>query len=96
MKVRLIVFALAFSLFACGGVHYVSEAPPEPRIEEPGPRPSPRQVWVPGYWHWQKGRYRWAQGQWLQIRPGRRWVPTFWHHSAKGWRFHPGFWEKAR
>ena len=95
MMGRNIVFALVFSLVACGGVHYITEAPPEPQVEERGERPSPNQVWVPGHWRWFKARYTWMTGDWLKIRPDHRWVPAYWHQSAKGWRFHPGFWEKA-
>jgi len=95
MKLRRPLILLVLLLTSCGGVYYMSEAPPEPQIEEPGERPSPNQVWVSGHWRFLKGEYTWQAGEWLQVQPGKRWIPAYWHKGSKGWRFFPGFWEKA-
>jgi hypothetical protein len=41
--------------------------------------PSPRHVFVPGYYRWQGNRYRWVDGYWA-VPPRHRaaWVPGYW------------------
>src|SRR6185369_3995170 len=39
-------------------------APPAPRVEVRVARPSPRHVWINGYWGWEGGRHVWFPGRW--------------------------------
>ena len=53
----------------------VVKPPPALRIEIPLPRPSPKHIWVPGYWTWQTDAYVWAPGVWmLPPEPNAVWV----------------------
>src|SRR6478672_7023287 len=42
----------------------VRVAPPAARVEVRVAAPSPRHVWIPGYWEWQGGRHVWIVGRW--------------------------------
>ena len=51
----------------------VRDAPPPPRAEVMLVRPSPRHVWIAGYWHWQGNRYGWVRGHWMLPPRERCW-----------------------
>ncbi|QXD15176.1 YXWGXW repeat-containing protein [Rhodocaloribacter litoris] len=71
----------------------VRKKPPKPRREKYRHRPSPRHVWIPGYWAWHRGRYVWKHGYWaLPPRPGAVWVATHWAPYRDGWVFVAGYW----
>ena len=38
--------------------------PPADQVEVRGTAPSPKHVWVHGYWHWAGGKYAWTPGYW--------------------------------
>ena len=38
--------------------------PPADQAEVQGPAPSPKHVWVNGYWHWAGRKYAWTPGYW--------------------------------
>lgn len=68
-------------------------APPPPRVEYVGPPPTAGYVWVPGFWNWEGGRYRWADGHWEAPRRGHHWVPHQWERDGDHWRMHDGHWD---
>ena len=41
-------------------VVYIETAPPAPRIEVISKRPTPKAIWIPGYWMWNGSKYVWA------------------------------------
>jgi hypothetical protein len=71
----------------------VRVAPLPVRVEERPVRPSPRYVWVPGYWNWVGGRHVWVAGVWM-LPPvtGQVWVEPSWIHVNEEWEFQPGHW----
>jgi hypothetical protein len=73
----------------------VVAAPPPPRREVivERERPSPRHVWVAGYWAWRGGRHVWVSGHWeLPPRPGMVWIAPRWEHRGGGYVFVSGRW----
>ena len=81
------VFALAMTAGAAqaGGGVFVQFGPPAPQREVIVVRPSPRHVYVPGYYRWNRGRYVWVRGYW--VRPPRyrnAWVPGYWNRQPRG------------
>src|SRR5678815_1743855 len=44
----------------------VNVAPPAPQQETQPPAPSPRHVWVPGFWQWNGSRHVWSGGHWTE------------------------------
>ena len=76
-------------------VMVVQEAPPPPREEIiiERERPSPRHVWINGYWGWREGRQAWVGGHWeLPPREHVVWVEPRWDHRANGYVFVAGSW----
>lgn len=72
---------------------YVRFGPPAPAREVVVVRPSPRHVWVPGYYRWHGGRYAWASGYWaVPPRPRAVWVPGYWAHQPRGYVWIGGYW----
>jgi len=71
--VSAIISAGVLSGCAAYGQAYIP-APPPPQVEVVGVAPYPEAIWVPGYWHWERGHreYRWEQGYWRNHRDGRR------------------------
>ena len=68
-------------------------APPPPRREVVVVRPSPRHVWIAGYWGWQGGRHVWVNGRWeLPPRNRTAWVQPRWDHRNGNYVFIEGFW----
>ena len=57
----------------------VLKAPPPLRVEVMSGRPSPKHVWVPGYWIWETNSYVWLPGAWMAPpEPAAVWVtPRF-------------------
>jgi hypothetical protein len=70
----------------------VTGPPPEP-IREPRPAaPSPRMVWVTGYWHWTGMQYTWIPGHWEEGRDGTVWRgPDYVVRDGK-YFYQPGGW----
>jgi hypothetical protein len=71
----------------------IREAPPPPRREYVGPRPSPRHVWINGYWALRAGRNVWVAGHW-EIPPRGRslWEEPRWERRSGGYIFIEGHW----
>lgn len=75
-------------------VEYVGNAPPPPRMEQPGSPPATGQVWIGGYWNWVEGRHEWVPGHWESPRPGHYWVPYQWQQRGQQWSLHGGYWQR--
>jgi hypothetical protein len=71
----------------------VGGPPPPVRVERVPAAPSPRHVWVPGWWWWEGARYEWRAGAWV-IPPatGEVWVPASWRFENGQWTYYPGYW----
>jgi hypothetical protein len=87
-------FALAL---AAGSVHaqvYVRVGPPPVRVERRPPSPSPRHVWVGGFYRWDGRGYVWMPGYWARPpRPRAVWVPGRWVQQRRGgWVWIDGRW----
>ena len=88
------VFALAMLAgeASAAGV-YVRFGPPPPPREVYVRRPSPRHVYVPGYYQWQRNQYVWAPGYWaVPPRPRAAWVPGYWAPRHGNYIFIQGYW----
>lgn len=71
----------------------VNLPPPKPRIEVIMVRPSPRHVWISGYWVFRGGRHVWVDGHWELPPRGRNvWVSPRWEARGGGHVFIEGFW----
>jgi hypothetical protein len=67
--------------------------PPVARVEVEIARPSPRHVWISGYWVWRGGRHEWIAGHWELPPRGRKiWVAPRWEVRAGGHVFIEGYW----
>lgn len=69
-------------------------APPPPvRAEVVYARPSPRHIWVPGYWAWNHGRHVWIAGHYTLPPRGRnRWEEPRWERRGGSFIFIEGRW----
>ncbi len=68
-------------------------APPPPRREYYGRCPSPRHVWVPGYYAWRGNGYGWNNGYWaIPPRPRAVYVPGYWRPQRGVHVWIGGFW----
>lgn len=73
----------------------IKEAPPPPRREVivERERPSPRHVWVAGYWSWEGRSHVWIPGHWeLPPHPHAVWVEPRWERRGEGYVFIQGVW----
>ena len=73
-------------------VVYIETAPPAPRIEVISKRPTPKAIWIPGYWMWKGNKYVWAPGHWEKKPRGRAWAPGQWKRTHRGWYWVAGYW----
>lgn len=69
-------------------------APPAEQIENPGPPPHARAVWIPGHWAWRRGHYAWVGGHWEKKPRGNAWVPGHWRETPRGWEWVEGHWRR--
>ena len=78
---------------SCTG-YFVATGPPDPPDEVIVVAPSPRYVWVPGYYSYRSGTYIWVKGSY-QIPPrGRtRYVQGQWQKTPKGYKRGKGHWK---
>src|SRR2546423_14298604 len=68
----------------------VSTEPPRAKHEVIGVAPSPRHVWVDGYWVRTRDRWAWVAGHYeLRPREGAVWVRGHWDHTDRGWVWTP-------
>jgi hypothetical protein len=67
--------------------------PPPAQVEVRYARPSPFDVWVPGYWEWRGGRYVWIAGHWSRPPRGHRsWEAPRWERRGSNYIFIEGHW----
>jgi hypothetical protein len=107
LKVLALVFAAAALSNGCAhrevvhervaapppGEVVVSTEPPTPRHEVIGVAPSPRHVWVDGYWVRSHDRWVWVSGRYeVGPHPGAVWVKGHWDATNRGWVWVPGRW----
>ena len=71
----------------------VKVGPPAARVEVRGVAPSPRHVWVGGYWRWNGSAHVWVAGGWY-VPPRHRavWVDGHWRKVPGGWDWVSGHW----
>ena len=70
----------------------VDREPPPPQQEERPEPPSPRHVWITGYWGWSGHEHVWISGHWEAERPGWYWADGHWERHGHHYRWHPGHW----
>jgi hypothetical protein len=71
----------------------VTVAPPALRMEVAPRAPSPRHMWLPGYWAWRGGTHVWIGGHWaLPPAPGYTWEPAAWVSENGAYTFYDGHW----
>src|SRR5215475_4096292 len=87
--------------FGTGGVAWaqyvrgvrVTVAPPVLRVEARPVAPSPRHLWIAGYWGWRGGRHIWLPGHWaMPPATGYVWEPARWENDSGAWTFYDGHW----
>ena len=80
-------------LTACTG-YVVATGPPAPPEEIIYVAPSPRYVWVPGYYTYRSGNYIWIQGSYQVPPPGRtKYVQREWVKTPNGYKQGKGHWK---
>lgn len=72
----------------------IAQAPPAPQSEPVLEQPSPKHVWIPGYWSYRSSRYVWIAGRWeLPPRSEAVWVAPHYEREANAYRFYEGYWK---
>lgn len=72
----------------------VTKAPPPLRVEVVAARPSPRHLWVPGFWMWEADAYVWYPGVWmLPPEPAAIWVAPRYETRSSVSIFISGYWK---
>lgn len=73
--------------------HWEFGAPPPPRHEIVLTRPSPRHVWIDGYWVWHGRHQEWVAGHWEVPPRGRHnWEASRWELRGNTYVFIDGRW----
>ena len=52
--------------------------PPPAMVEGRSEPPTPRHVWIPGYYRWRNGGWIWVPGGWWVPERSRSWMPGQW------------------
>jgi hypothetical protein len=94
----IVLVVVMMSSFAGGKKpYYVKVKPSHPTVVvNMGPGPSPKHVWVDGYWVWRPGpaQYEWVEGSWAVPPPQHNiWVPGHWRKVQYGWYWQQGHWK---
>jgi hypothetical protein len=80
-------------LTACSG-YIVATGPPMPPTEVVVVAPSPRYVWVPGYYSYNRTAYVWVDGSYRVPPRGRTtYVQGNWQQTPKGYKRGKGHWK---
>ena len=71
----------------------VTVAPPALQTEVVLAQPSPKYVWLAGFWSWRNDRYEWIAGHW-QLPPSSSavWVAPRWEQQGNAYKFTEGYW----
>lgn len=79
-------------LTSCVG--YIETGPPPMRDEVVIVAPSPRYVWVPGYYSYSGGTYIWIEGSYrIPPRGKTTYVQGQWQKTPKGYKRGRGHWK---
>jgi hypothetical protein len=93
LVVLLVTIAGSQLLTSCTG-YIVATAPPSPPDEVIIIAPSPRHVWVPGYYEYRGGTYIWIQGSYkIPPRGKKQYVQGQWMKTPKGYKRGKGHWK---
>src|ERR1035437_3795003 len=87
--------SVGVSLGGPGPALFIREPPPPPRRERYSERdrPSPRHMWIAGYWRHDGRVYAWMPGHWdLPPRGYRAWVEPRWENRGGAYVFIEGHW----
>jgi len=77
-----------------GTITFLSEAPPEPKVEEAASTPpDDNSFFIPGNWEKKETGYEWKNGRWVSVIPGWVWIPAHWVRTPCGWVLVPGYWD---
>ncbi|MCL4855069.1 MAG: YXWGXW repeat-containing protein, partial [Bryobacteraceae bacterium] len=74
----------------------VAYLPEPPATVEAGPNiaaPSADQIWLPGCWVWNNGRYAWRPGFWAPVQPDWVWIPARYVSAPRGYIYVDGYWD---
>ena len=77
-------------------VSEIEYLPEPPQTMEAGPNiaaPSADNIWLPGCWVWNQGRYASAPGYWATVQPNWDWVPAHYVYAPRGYVFVDGYWD---
>ena len=74
-------------------VQYLSEPPATVEAGPTTTAPSPDNMWLPGCWMWQNGRYAWRPGFWAAVQPNWVWIPAHYVSAPRGYVFVDGYWD---
>ncbi len=67
------------------------EAPCEKALRPANPR---YEIWRPGYWSYNDGKFTWKPGCIMpRPEPTAIWSPDRWERRAYGWAYIPGHWQ---
>jgi hypothetical protein len=74
-------------------VEYLPEPPATLETGPNVPASTEDEIWVPGYWGWEGGRYVWVAGFWRLPQPRWVWVPAHYIWTPRGCLFTQGYWD---
>jgi hypothetical protein len=77
---------------ASAGEIVVRARPPAARVEVVPRAPSPRHVWTPGYWGYERDHHVWHDGRYVVGHPGHTYVPSHWTERGGYWHLSGGYW----
>ncbi len=75
-----------------GPTLHISAGPPTNNSDVKLPAPSPKHVWLPGFWEYQAGHHVWIKGRWEPARDGMVYLASQWSYQGHLWTFYPGKW----
>jgi hypothetical protein len=74
-------------------IEYLPAPPASFEVEPSIAAPTPDQIWVPGCWYWDQGRYVQRHGYWIAPQIGWVWVPSHYAWTPRGYIFCGGHWD---
>jgi hypothetical protein len=74
-------------------LQYLPQPPESLEIGPSAPALTTTSFYVPGSWVWNRGRFAWRTGFWIEHRPGWIWVPAHFRWTPVGYIFVDGYWD---